>query len=80
MTVSVHKVLRAGDCGYHEYLVYTFVGTASKPSDNIGQVRTVLRAEANIFNNYHSSEPYWRVPISVTGTRISTAAFYGELP
>ena len=58
MTVSVHKVLRAGDCGYHEYLVYAFVGTASKPADNIGQLRTVLRADANIFN-YHSSELYW---------------------
>jgi rhamnogalacturonan endolyase len=58
MTVSVHKVLRAGDCGYHEYLTYGFVGTASKTSDSIGQLRTVLRADANIFN-YHSSEPYW---------------------
>jgi rhamnogalacturonan endolyase len=58
MTVSVHKVLRGGDCGYHEYLVYAFVGTAAKPSDSIGQLRTVLRADANIFN-YHSSELYW---------------------
>jgi hypothetical protein len=58
MTVSVHKVLRAGDCGYHEYLTYTYVGTASKPSDSIGQLRTVLRTDPTIFN-YHSSELYW---------------------
>jgi hypothetical protein len=58
MTVSVHKVLRAGDCGYHEYFIYTFAGTAAKTSDTIGQLRTVLRADPNIFN-YHSSEPYW---------------------
>jgi hypothetical protein len=58
MTVSVHKVLRAGDCGYHEYLTYTYVGTATKPSDNIGQLRTVLRTDPTIFN-YHSSELYW---------------------
>jgi hypothetical protein len=55
MTVSVHKVLRAGDCGYHEYLVYTYVGTATKTSDDIGQLRTVLRTDPNIFNS-HSSE------------------------
>jgi len=59
MTVSVHKVLRAGDCGYHEYLVYTYVGTATKISDSIGQLRTVLRTDPNIFN-YHSSELYWK--------------------
>src|SRR5215831_6360936 len=58
MTVSVHKVLRAGDCGYHEYLIYTYVGTSTKPSDNIGQLRTVLRTDPTIFN-YHSSELYW---------------------
>jgi rhamnogalacturonan endolyase len=58
MTVSLHKVLRAGDCGYHEYLIYTFVGTSSKTSDSLGQLRTVLRADPNIFN-YHSSELYW---------------------
>ncbi len=58
MTVSVHKVLRAGDCGYHEYLTYAFVGTATKTSDAIGQLRTVLRLDPTIFN-YHSSELYW---------------------
>jgi rhamnogalacturonan endolyase len=58
MTVSVHKVLRAGDCGYHEYLIYTFIGTAAKTSDTMGQLRTVLRVDPNIFN-YHSSELYW---------------------
>jgi rhamnogalacturonan endolyase len=58
MTVSVHKVLRAGDCGYHEYLIHTYVGTPTKPSDNIGQLRTVLRTDPTIFN-YHSSELYW---------------------
>lgn len=58
MTVSVHKVLRAGDCGYHEYLIYTYVGTSTKPSDNIGQLRTVLRTDPTIFD-YHSSELYW---------------------
>jgi rhamnogalacturonan endolyase len=58
MTVSVHKVLRAGDCGYHEYLIYTFAGTAGKNNDVMGQLRTVLRADPTIFN-YHSSELYW---------------------
>jgi rhamnogalacturonan endolyase len=69
MTVAVHKVLRAGDCGYHEYLTYTYVGTTSKPSDNIGQLRTVLRTDPTIFN-YHSSELYWNrimpLPADVT--------------
>jgi rhamnogalacturonan endolyase len=59
MTVSVHKVLRSGDCGYHEYFIYSFAGTTAKTSDTIGQLRTVLRADPNIFN-YHSSELYWK--------------------
>src|SRR5579875_1677619 len=58
MTLSLHYVLRAGECGFHEYVVYTFVGASGKTSDTLGQLRTVLRVDPKIFN-YHSSELYW---------------------
>src|SRR5579875_2324789 len=58
MTLALHYVLRAGECGFHEYVVYTFVGASGKESDTLGQLRTVLRVDPNIFT-YHSSELYW---------------------
>ncbi len=58
MTLSLHYVLRAGECGFHSYTVYTFAGASGKESDTLGQLRTVLRVDPNIFNN-HSSELYW---------------------
>jgi rhamnogalacturonan endolyase len=58
MEYELHYVLRDGECGFHEYSVYRFRGSAAHAADTIGQLNTTLRADPKIFR-YHSSELYW---------------------
>jgi len=55
---ELHYLLRAEECGFHEYSVYRYIGNAAHPTDTIAQFVTTLRTDPKIFRN-HSSELYW---------------------